>query len=445
MSTQKEMLQQALVGLGYERLMEEGTSLVAALQRSSAVSGSKGPRERVLEADRIYSGAIFGCLSKHDFGLPNLMAVLAKAQIYTPNSRNRSAPGLLMVPPGCLDLTKLTQASHMNYSISGLRATETGKVELPLSNVYTEPSTGIRVVTHYPVVDNSLGAANPQVKQNQLQRTVQIAQYYEMEKSGADANPTWTAHITDFDKRKIQKIQFTKKPNSGVYFIMRPSMALAMDSAIIVNSPGEQTGSLLYAYPSTGVSTSQTQEMMRVQLRVYLGAMLAQPENVTILNDIKFSGIIGGAGTKHAEFKDNFIGKYTPWGSDGSGDDIVILNKKEETEWADLFKIEDVQSDGTIVAVDNLFYTSSENIFKAEWAEAKRIFLGETESAGSTPQHHFPILPYRGATFTEDGKCKTSNNGHLGWLDHPDHTAILEGMQVYCAKPVDVVMQEKKC
>ena len=440
MSTQKEMLQQALVGLGYERLMEEGTSLVAALQRSSAVSGSKGPRERVLEADRIYSGAIFGCLSKHDFGLPNLMAVLAKAQIYTPNSRNRSAPGLLMVPPGCLDLTKLTQASHMNYSISGLRATETGKVELPLSNVYTEPSTGIRVVTHYPVVDNSLGAANPQVKQNQLQRTVQIAQYYEMEKK-EDANE-WTTYITDFDKRKIQKIEVKADAQSGnEWFVMRPSMALAMDSAIIVNSPGEQTGSLLYAYPSTGVSTSQTQEMMRVQLRVYLGAMLAQPENVTILNDIKFSGIVGGAGTKLNETR----GAYTPWGSDGSGNDIVILKKKKETEWADLFKIKSVATDGTIEGEDDVFHNSSKNIFKAEWAEAKRIFLGETESAGSTPQHHFPILPYRGATFTEDGKCKTSNNGHLGWLDHPDHTAILEGMQVYCAKPVDVVMQEKKC
>lgn len=437
MSTQKEMLQQALVGLGYERLMEEGTSLVAALQRSSAVSGSKGPRERVLEADRIYSGAIFGCLSKHDFGLPNLMAVLAKAQIYTPNSRNRSAPGLLMVPPGCLDLTKLTQASHMNYSISGLRATETGKVELPLSNVYTEQSTGIRVVTHYPVVDNSLGAANPQVKQNQLQRTVQIAQYYEMEEDKDDTTKM-VAYITDFDKRKIEKIQVAKSTDGSERFVMRPSMALAMDSAIIVNSPGEQTGSLLYAYPSTGVSTSQTQEMMRVQLRVYLGAMLAQPENVTILNDIKFSGIIGGAGTKR---KDN-VGEYTPWGSDGSGDDIVILEKNKETEWADLFKMK-AEGPDDAEAVDEVFYKSSKDIFKAEWAEAKRIFLGQEESAGSTPQHHFPILPYRGATFTKDGKCKTSNNGHLGWLDHPDHTAILEGMQVYCAKPVDVVMQEK--
>lgn len=53
-----------------------------------------------------------------------------------------------------------------------------------------------------------------------------------------------------------------------------------MESAIVVNEPGQSTGSLLVGYPSTAISTSQTQEMMRIQLRTYMGAMLVQPENV---------------------------------------------------------------------------------------------------------------------------------------------------------------------
>ena len=444
MSTQQEMLQQALVGLGYERLMQEGTGIVAALQRSSAVSGSKNPVERVLEADRIYATGIFGCLGKHDFPLSNLMAILAKSQIYTPNSRNRSAPGLLMVPPGCLDLSRFTRPSEMNYSISGLRAAENGKVQLPLSNVYQDPTTGIKVLTHYPVVDNSLGAANPQVKQNELQRTVQIAMYYQIEKRVADG-PTKDHRfvtVTDFKNRTHATIDcgtIADDAEAKEYFLMRPSMAIAMESAVVVNNPGDQTGSLLYGYPSTGVSTSQTQEMLRVQLRVYLGAMLVEPENVTILNDIRFAGLIGGHGANVCLTPTD----YKPWSADGSGHDLVLLSKKRATKWHELFKCD---SDGN--AVDDVFFTDSQHIFSAEWAEAARIAKGDTASAdlSAPPEEHFPILPYRGATFTAapDYKQITCNNGHLGWLDSPNHVSVLEGMQVYHSRPQEVVMK-KSC
>ena len=66
LDAQRDQLQQVLVSLGYERIFQEGTAIVAALQRSSALSGSKSPMDRAVEADRIYSTAIFGAMSKSD-------------------------------------------------------------------------------------------------------------------------------------------------------------------------------------------------------------------------------------------------------------------------------------------------------------------------------------------------------------------------------------------
>ena len=110
LDAQRDQLQQVLVSLGYERIFNEGTAIVAALQRSSALSGSKSAVERAVEAERIYSTAIFGAMSKNDckfkpgapcrrranylcfffaVPLPNIFAILAKSQIYTPNTRSK--------------------------------------------------------------------------------------------------------------------------------------------------------------------------------------------------------------------------------------------------------------------------------------------------------------------------------------------------------------------
>lgn len=53
-------------------------------------------------------------------------------------------------------------------------------------------------------------------------------------------------------------------------------------SAILCTQPG--SGELLMAYPQTGVSTSQTLETMRMQLRVYLGAAVYNPDHYSKLN-----------------------------------------------------------------------------------------------------------------------------------------------------------------
>ena len=64
-----------------------------------------------------------------------------------------------------------------------------------------------------------------------------------------------------------------------------------MSSAILAKC-GSDTGELLVGYPMTGVSTNQRTESMTIALRVYLGAVLKKPENVTIIPHVAFEGIV---------------------------------------------------------------------------------------------------------------------------------------------------------
>jgi len=97
--------------------------------------------------------------------------------------------------------------------------------------------------------------------------------------------------------------------NDTTHFWIRPKMSAVMSSAILA-APGPDTGELLIGYPFTSVSTSST-EIVRIQLRVYLGAVLKRPENVLILRNVYFEGLREGSGNHFTN----------PAGEDGGADD----------------------------------------------------------------------------------------------------------------------------
>jgi len=66
-------------------------------------------------------------------------------------------------------------------------------------------------------------------------------------------------------------------------------LRLTTQSAILA-APGADTGSLMVGMPHTAVSTSQTDESLKMQLRVYLGAVVKQPESVVIIPDVSITG-----------------------------------------------------------------------------------------------------------------------------------------------------------
>jgi len=164
-------------------------------------------------------------------------------------------------------------------------------------------------------------------------------------------------------------------------------LRVKMSSAIIAKC-GSDTGELLVGYPMTGVSTNQRTESMTVALRVYLGAILKKPENVTIIPHVAFEGIV-----KH-------------------------------DEW---------------------FYAVPEPERESSPASTNGIKFVEIPGASfaGTPRTGYA---YPGTYATRDtGKIeiKQENAGPLGHLDDPYYMECVNGLQVYKAAPMQTVSYSK--
>lgn len=148
----------------------------------------------------------------------------------------------------------------MVHSISGVPTPDGKPVSMPLSNVQVHQPSGLKIMTHVPTPSMRLnGNPYPQAEASGLTSRMAIAMYYHLPKDG-------TYRITDFKERVWKTVKVNS--NTDVYLI-RPRMEILASSAILA-VPGSDTGELLMAYPSTGISTSQTTETMKMQLRVYM-------------------------------------------------------------------------------------------------------------------------------------------------------------------------------
>ena len=68
-------------------------------------------------------------------------------------------------------------------------------------------------------------------------------------------------------------------------------LKLKMMHAILA-VPGADTGNLLMQYPRSTVSADASTESGLMQLRVYMGAVLKRPENVLVMRNVAFNGIV---------------------------------------------------------------------------------------------------------------------------------------------------------
>jgi len=162
-------------------------------------------------------------------------------------------------------------------------------------------------------------------------------------------------------------------------------LRVKMSSAIIAKC-GSDTGELLVGYPMTGVSTNQRTESMTVALRVYLGAILKKPENVTIIPHVAFEGIV-----VHDDWFNAVAG-------DQYASDPVATNGVKFTE---------VGGNGRIGYA-----------YPGTYAERDTAGTGEI-------------------------KIKQENAGPLGHLDDPYYMECVNGLQVYKAAPMQTVSYSK--
>ena len=201
--------------------------------------------------------------------------VLQYASVYSTTGDNMS---VLLLPHGVPELHKYTSPTEMEYSITGLSKTQIEPIKLPLDNVYKDPTTSVRIVTHIPRANLDMGAANPRASVGGLTDEVTIQMHYTPPNGTGDSK----VHAINFNTQTLEDIN----PAANVAanrIIFRKPMKFIMSSGVLVANPGSETGELLIGYPFSAVSTSQSTEQMTIKLRCYLGAGIYRPENVSSL------------------------------------------------------------------------------------------------------------------------------------------------------------------
>ena len=184
--------------------------------------------------------------------------------------------------------------------------------------------------------------------------------------------------------KQIEQVRY-KTTASDRALVVR-ELRVKMSSAIIAKC-GSDTGELLVGYPMTGVSTNQRTESMTVALRVYLGAILKKPENVTIIPHVAFEGIVVHDDWFHAV------------AGDQSERDPVATNGVKFTE---------VEVDG--------------------------------RGRGRTGYAYPGTYAKRNNSKIE---IQQENAGPLGHLDDPYYMECVNGLQVYKAAPMQTVSYSK--
>jgi len=300
--------------LGYQMLMDQGTSIVDAMARSMG-AGSK--YETALLRDQ-YVTQVFGALSKFSYPIQNLLAIAKRCTAY---DISRSVKSVMILPHGVPEMMQYTKAENMRYEINGIRGPQGKPVTLEVSGGYQVPGTTASVFVHVPPALHTNGAAAPIADDNSLERIVNIRVAYngkKLENAGITIKNLFSRTREDFsdvaaaatsNDRKacfastaaLGKIfefddnaahQAVAAINSNTKHVLVVTYKMRMQSALI-GIFGEETGNLLMQYPRSTVSSDASTESGRLQLRVYMNAILKRPENVLVMNNVAFNGFDG--------------------------------------------------------------------------------------------------------------------------------------------------------
>lgn len=357
LDAQEAALEQALVRLGYEAILQQGTSLSAALVNSSNHLHNSDPAMHIA---RIHATTVFGAMNKAPFPVHNILAAAKRAAAY---DISRAKKTVMIVPHGLPEMLKFTRPETMVYSVSGVGK---DKVDVELEGGYTDPSTNCTIFTHIPPANNDHGAANPYAQESMLSREVIIA--FQTNLQGDHQCMDWS---------EARRGQLTVGNGNRTYYT---ALKLRMMTGIL-SVPGSSVGELLLGYPSTSVATNAATESGRMQLRCYLGAAIYKPEDVLLLEDIAFDGIIKGA---------------TEVAQNVAAASLALAGAFADGTTADQIEAALTGSDGATV-----------------------MFKGSK----------FVDSPVTGRTVIE------TNDGHLGFIDDPNHWNIVNGYQTYNPGP----------
>jgi hypothetical protein len=264
------------------------------------------------------------------------------------------------------------------------------------------------VYTHVPPRSNSNGAANFSSDRSLLETEVDVFTYVDSRKATHYVHPI---------RRSLVKL-----PNNG-QFILHYRLSMLSGILGVPNGANQQTGELLIGYPSTLVGTDVATETGRMKLRMYLGAVLYKRENVMILPDIAFNGVINFG--VYSVMNDSFEG--APEGKLSNASGAAIRFAYDEDEGTRL---------GGATGVDSLM---------SQVTDADTPALSEREIKQVIKDSR-PFI-YQGASWKKEGEKfhqATTNNGHLGCIDSPECIDRLYGVNAYSATPTPLTVGHRK-
>jgi len=205
--------------------------------------------------------------------------------------------------------------------------------------------------------------------------------------------------VVDYENGRIE----VKDPGTWI----RPCMRAMMGSVILCANPGSATGEMLFAYPSTSLSSDKEIETLKCQLRVYMGCAVYQPENLLRLPHVSFEGLKDGHKTNTTDLKQGT-----------NGDTLrACLAGSEETN----------PKSG---APGNTVTHLRDNC-EMEDDEIEKV-MNETVHEGAVWRRP------KNSTGSAEWTIYSKNTGHLGPLDDPEQCDRLHGMHKCSIAPVSV-------
>lgn len=424
---QKRELQLKLIHMGYKTLLTQGLQLTDAIIRSNPNS-HKSPGQVARAAHQIYCAFICGQMNKS--GVNAISTLVSGASNASAYANGTSDSSVMIIPHGAPQVMMGCIPTHTSYAVTGLKKTD-DPIRMKLTNAFTMPGVDMKILVHYPHATYEHGLAHPNVSVASGGLTD-----YTWVISRHSANGEDDKYMADIENGGLIKLK------AGVD-IIRVTKAIA--SSAIIGRPG--CGELLAGYPFSTVSTSGVSESMRIQLRVHLGSILIQPEDVIVLPNVFIEGIeeqlyfeidtktaitFDPSGDTKEEIQQFFKDGLVQVALDSTGKAFV-----ETTRTLDI-------AQEAVVA--NYARSNTENGTKEEVVKWLEALGGEEDGSGKTtpaevvaymldsddvfgsPRRHMKD----GATFDKRSRVQTPNNGEFGRLDHPVmYTQLLGAPQAY--------------
>jgi hypothetical protein len=358
LSFQQNAMARRLSELGYQAALNEGQYLPNLLVRANpAMATASGPQKAKANAT-IYAQQCFGALQKFSNPIAGLLS-MAK--------RGSAAPFDTLILPSGVPEMEMFNSSGAYFFLNGISDADK-RMSFGIDTIKTDPVTGLNIGTYRGCVDYIDGQLSGQSSEGGLTRQVQFLIYNFAGNSDADKRT-----IVDLDPERN-----VPKP------IQAPTVRLvtACVSSAILGVSG--SGSMVVGYPTTSTFSQPTSpEKTMIQLRSYLGAYLKQPENVCVLPDVFFEGIVS---VEEGTLSHGASSPGTDWQPD--------------------------QDTGNSVHFKDIIGNNSTH----------RIFFDGKDITADVS----PVL-YRGTELDAKSKIIYQNAGHLGALDAIDGAAVFKG------------------